>query len=196
MSELKKLKLGPDTVLHLLPHRRPFVFLDGVRAYGREPQTLLGFKHVSVNEPVFDGHFPGLSLWPGIYTIEGLGQTINALTVIIAIIEGFERHGKTEEDAVAALRELDRQRLGGRKGSADRDALVEHLGDPSTRIGLSGAVDMKLSEPVYAGCRIDYRVSLSRVLGNARRFDVLATVDEVPVAQGSMTSALPPTFTR
>ncbi len=193
MTELTRLRLGADTVTHLLPHRRPFLFVDGVTEFARGPRARLrAFKHVSVNEPVFEGHFPGLALWPGVYTIEGLGQTINALTVLGSIVEGFERHGRAEADALEALRGLERRhRLGAREPSEDERALVAHLGDPRDRFGFSGAVDVKLTEPVFAGVRLDYDVALSRAVGNALRFDVRATVEDRIVAQGTMTSALP-----
>jgi 3-hydroxyacyl-[acyl-carrier-protein] dehydratase len=190
------LKLGADTVMMLLPHRRPFLFLDGIDGFAREPQpTLTGFKQVSVNEPVFEGHFPGLSLWPGVYTIEGLGQAVNALLVILAIVQGFERHSLGESDALDALRAIDaRRRLGRRTPTEIEQKLVSQLGEPSDRVGLAGALDMKLIEPVFAGSTINYRVTLTHVMNNARRFDVLATVRDLPVARGTLTSALPAAF--
>ncbi len=196
MSELLPLKLGADTVTMLLPHRRPFLFLDGVRAFGRGPQpTLTGHKQVSVNEPVFDGHFPGLSLWPGVYTIEGLGQSVNVLLVLLAIVDGFERHGRTEADAIEALRNIDaRNKLRQRTPTAAELALIEHLGQPTDRVGLAGAIDVKFTEPVFAGSTIEYRVSLTHALASARRFEVVATVEDRPVAQGSITSAIPTAF--
>ncbi|MGE0791674.1 MAG: 3-hydroxyacyl-ACP dehydratase FabZ family protein [Sandaracinaceae bacterium] len=198
MSAATKLALGADAVTHLLPHRRPFLFLDGITTFSRlEPPTLTGFKHVSVNEPVFEGHFPGLSLWPGVYTIEGLGQAVNALLVLLAIVEGFERHGRSEQDALNALRNLDKRlKLAPRAVTEAERALVEHLGSPSDRVGLAGSIDVRLVEPVFAGSRIDYRVSLTHALANARRFDVVAEVDGRPVAQGAISSALPATFVR
>src|SRR5690606_32068568 len=98
MSELEPswtpLKPGADTVQMLLPHRRPFLLVDGTLAVALGPRPALrAFKNVSANEPVFDGHFPGLSLWPGVYTIEGLGQTTNLLDVTVALAQAFERHG-------------------------------------------------------------------------------------------------------
>lgn len=198
MSELGKLALGADTVTMLLPHRRPFLFLDGVDGFARAPRpTLTGHKQISINEPVFDGHFPGLSLWPGVYTIEGLGQSVNALLVLLAIVEGFERRGRTEREALDALGRIEaRHRLGRREPNDVERALIEHLGEPSDRVGLAGAIDVKLSEPVFAGSTLAYRVVLTHALSNARRFDVLATVDGRPVAQGSITSALPTAFPR
>ncbi|MEC7524070.1 MAG: hypothetical protein VYE22_29580 [Myxococcota bacterium] len=189
----RSLSLGADAVLALIPHRRPFVFLDGVEGFARAPKpTLSGHKQISVNEPVFAGHFPGMSLWPGVYTVEGMGQTINALLVVLAIIEGFEARGLTEDDALAALRNIDaRQRMGRRRLSELERELLEGLGPPAERVGLAGALDVKLIEPVYAGCTLRYRVTLDRALGSARRFAVEATVDGRPVARGAMTSALP-----
>lgn len=190
------LKLGADTIAHLIPHRRPFLFLDGIDGFERAPQpTLTGFKQVSSNEPVFEGHFPGLSLWPGVYTIEGMGQAVNALLVILAIVEGFERAGHTESDALEALRAIDaRSRLGGRPLTEAQRQVLAGLGSPADRVGLAGAIDVKLMEPVFAGATIAYRVTLTHALSNARRFDVLATVRERPVARGSLTSALPAAF--
>ena len=83
MQEWTKLALGADVVQMLLPHRRPFLLVDAIDAIVLGPRPMLcAHKMVSANEPVFEGHFPGLSLWPGVYTIEGLGQTTNLLNLI------------------------------------------------------------------------------------------------------------------
>ncbi len=185
------LKLGADAVLLLIPHRRPFVFLDGVDALDRETMTLVGHKQISVNEPVFEGHFPGLSLWPGVYTIEGMGQAINALHVILAIVEAFEHRGSTELEALEALRGIDRrQRLGRRAPTEVETELLAHLarGD---NVGFAGALDIKLEAPVFAGCTLSYRVTQTRSMGSIRRFDVSASVDGQRVARGTMTSTVP-----
>ena len=186
------LRLGADSVLMLIPHRRPFVFLDGVDAFAREPTpTLEAHKQISVNEPVFEGHFPGLSLWPGVYTIEGMGQTVNALVVLTTIIEGFEQRGASEADALEAMRAIDRRLKLGRQAPTDAEkALIEHL-DSRDRVGFAGALEIKLEAPVFAGCTLEYRVSLSRSMANIRRFDVSASVDGRRVARGTMTSTLP-----
>lgn len=193
---MSTLRLGADTVAHLIPHRRPFVFLDAITSFARAPQpTLGGLKQVSANEPVFEGHFPGLSLWPGVYTIEGMGQTVNALHVLLGIIEGVEQRGLTEADALDALRAIDkRARGGGRPPSELEQALLERLARPGSRVGFAGALEMKLLEPVYAGVTLSYRVTLTHVVANARRYDTEATVEGRVVARGTMTSAVPPGF--
>lgn len=187
------LRLGADTIAHLIPHRRPFLFVDGIEGFARSPQpTLTAFKAVSSNEPVFEGHFPGLSLWPGVYTIEGLGQSANALIVILGLIEAAERRGHSESDALDVLRAIDaRAKLGHRRVTDVEREVLSALGEPRSRVGLAGAIEVKLIEPVFAGEIISYRVSLSRVIANARRFDVEASVRDRPVARGTMTSAVP-----
>lgn len=187
------LRLGADTIQRLIPHRRPFLFLDGVDAIDLSSQpSLTGFKHVSANEPVFEGHFPGLSLWPGVYTIEGMGQTLNALHVILAIVRGAEAHGHAAEEVLDGLRAIDaRARLGTRAPSELERVLMTQLGEPKDRMGFAGALEMKLIEPVFAGATIRYEVRLTHELANARRYSVSASVRERPVARGTMTSAVP-----
>lgn len=190
------LRLGADTIAMLIPHRRPFLFLDAIDGVELSSQPkLTGFKHVSASEPVFEGHFPGLSLWPGVYTIEGLGQTSNALDIILAIVRGAEAEGFTREDALEALKAIEaRARLGGRPPSPLERGLLGRLGGPRQRMGFAGALDMKLIEPVFAGATLRYEVTLTHEIANARRYDVKATVKDRPVARGTLTSAVPPVF--
>ena len=194
---MTSLKLGADAVLLLIPHRRPFVFLDGTDEYEREPQpTLVGHKQISVNEPVFEGHFPGLSLWPGVYTIEGMGQAVNALLVLNAIVDEFERRGRSEAEALETLRAIDRRLRLGRRGPSETEReLLEHLGDPRARVGLAGALTIKLEEPVFAGSTISYRVSQTHRLSGTVRFDVEAEVGGRRVASGTLTSTVPGSVT-
>ncbi len=191
--EWTPLKLGADVVQMLLPHRRPFLFVDTTLAIARTPRpSLRAQKLVSASEPVFEGHFPGLALWPGVYTIEGLGQCTNLLNILVAFFEVFAERGGTDEDLFAALRGIDaRSRLGGRAPTEIETKLLEALGSPRSRIGYAGAIDVKLIEPVFAGAVIEYRVTLTHVLANAKRFDVEARVLDRPVARGTITSATP-----
>jgi 3-hydroxyacyl-[acyl-carrier-protein] dehydratase len=57
----------------LLPHRYPFLLVD--RVIEIVPgQKLIGYKNVSVNEPFFQGHFPGHPVMPGVLILEALAQ--------------------------------------------------------------------------------------------------------------------------
>ena len=187
----RSLRLGADAVAALLPHRAPFLMVDRVDDFDAAPRpTLRARRAISVNEPVFAGHFPGMMLWPGVYTIEGMGQACQLLVTWLAVSEGFARAGLTDDDAVAALRALDgRQRFRG-GDLMHVDVLRERLGEATSRIGVSAAVDVRLLEPVFAGDVVRFEVSLTHARDAVRRFDVRADVEGTPVARGSMTAAV------
>lgn len=191
MSELQ-LRLGADVVAALLPHRPPLLLVDGVERYASAPApTITARRAISVNEPVFEGHFPGMMLWPGVYTIEGMGQTCQLLLTWLAISEGFARAGLSDADALATLRSLDgRARLKGAATTASAAALEAHLGPAETRIGVSAAVDVRFFEPVFAGDVLRYQATLTHARDAVRRFDVQASVEGAPVARGTMTASL------
>ncbi len=192
-DEWTKLALGADVVQMLLPHRRPFLLVDGIDAIVLGPRPMLrAHKMVSANEPVLEGHFPGLSLWPGVYTIEGLGQTTNLLDLIGGLIEAAATEDVAPSAVLDALRGLERRaRPGSGKPSDDERRLIAALGAPTSRVGYAGAIDVKLIEPVFAGVVLEYRVTQTHVIANARRFDVEARVGDRPVARGTVTSATP-----
>lgn len=59
--------------MEILPHRYPILLID--RILELEPgKRALGYKNITNNEPVFNGHFPGNPLFPGVYMIEALAQ--------------------------------------------------------------------------------------------------------------------------
>ncbi len=60
-------------ILAALPHRYPFVLVDRVTETG--PEGTVGLKNVSINEPFFQGHFPGHPVMPGVLILEALAQT-------------------------------------------------------------------------------------------------------------------------
>jgi 3-hydroxyacyl-[acyl-carrier-protein] dehydratase len=63
----------------LLPHRYPFLLVD--RVLELEPhQRILAMKNVSVNEPFFQGHFPGHPVMPGVLVVEAMAQAGGLLT--------------------------------------------------------------------------------------------------------------------
>ena len=67
-------------VLKLLPHRYPFLLVDRIFDMDRDEKAI-GLKNVTINEPFFQGHFPGFPVMPGVLIIEGLAQTAGALCV-------------------------------------------------------------------------------------------------------------------
>ena len=66
-------------ILDLLPHRYPFLLVD--RVVELEPdKRVLAYKNVTINEPFFQGHFPGRPVMPGVLVIEALAQAGGLLT--------------------------------------------------------------------------------------------------------------------
>ncbi|HFU74524.1 MAG TPA: 3-hydroxyacyl-ACP dehydratase FabZ [Helicobacteraceae bacterium] len=57
----------------ILPHRYPFLLIDRVTDI-QKGETLIGFKNVSISENVFQGHFPGHPIYPGVMILEGMAQ--------------------------------------------------------------------------------------------------------------------------
>ncbi len=60
-------------ILRVLPHRYPFVMVDRILSVELE-NTIVGLKNVSINEPYFQGHFPGRPVMPGVLILEGMAQ--------------------------------------------------------------------------------------------------------------------------
>ncbi|QMT40325.1 3-hydroxyacyl-ACP dehydratase FabZ [Neisseria shayeganii] len=69
------------TLQQLLPHRYPFLLIDRVTAYEPE-KTLTAIKNVTINEPFFQGHFPGFPVMPGVLIIEALAQAAGTLAIL------------------------------------------------------------------------------------------------------------------
>jgi 3-hydroxyacyl-[acyl-carrier-protein] dehydratase len=77
-------------VMALLPHRYPFLMVD--RMVEMVPgERAIGLKNVTINEPHFQGHFPGEPIMPGVLLIEAMAQTAGALVVDSL---GDAMHGK------------------------------------------------------------------------------------------------------
>lgn len=73
MTEGKVENIDIQKILELLPHRYPFVMVDRILSLevGKE---VVGLKNVTINEPFFQGHFPGRPVMPGVLILEGMAQ--------------------------------------------------------------------------------------------------------------------------
>jgi len=67
-----KQSLSAQQILGLLPHRYPFLLIDRVLEISDE--KIVALKNVSINEPHFQGHFPGVPVMPGVLQIEAMAQ--------------------------------------------------------------------------------------------------------------------------
>src|ERR1700712_3876729 len=68
-------------ILKLLPHRYPFLLVDRIINIRGDSQGI-GIKNVTVNEPVFQGHFPERPVFPGVLVIEGMAQTAGVIGLL------------------------------------------------------------------------------------------------------------------
>ncbi len=74
-------------VQSILPHRYPFLLVDRVVEF--EPnQRAVGLKNVTINEPYFQGHFPGRPIFPGVLILEALAQLGGVLAIRSSSVDG------------------------------------------------------------------------------------------------------------
>jgi 3-hydroxyacyl-[acyl-carrier-protein] dehydratase len=72
------LNFDVNKIMELLPHRYPFLLVD--RVTNVEPgASLSAIKNVTVNEPFFQGHFPGQPIMPGVLILEAMAQATGLL---------------------------------------------------------------------------------------------------------------------
>ncbi len=87
-------------IMRLLPHRYPFLMVDRVIEFDGDRKAV-GIKNVSINEPFFQGHYPGQPIFPGVMILEALAQLSGIL-----LSRRLEHTGK-----VAVLLSMDRVKM-------------------------------------------------------------------------------------
>ena len=65
--------LGIEEIMKVLPHRYPFLLVDRIVEI-EERKRIVGLKNVTINEPFFQGHFPGQPIMPGVLIVEAMAQ--------------------------------------------------------------------------------------------------------------------------
>lgn len=101
-SEPKGISIDIMRIMQMIPHRYPILLIDrileiipGIRA--------VGLKNVTMNEPQFQGHFPGFPVMPGVLIIEAMAQT-----AAIVVVENL---GKDAEGKVVYFMSIDDARF-------------------------------------------------------------------------------------
>jgi len=80
MNDTLQLPIDVLQIQDLIPHRYPFLLVDRVIALDVEAKRIVAQKNVSINEPFFQGHFPGRPIMPGVLIIEALAQAGGVMT--------------------------------------------------------------------------------------------------------------------
>ena len=81
------LPVNVEQIQELLPHRYPFLLVDRVIELVPD-HSVVALKNVTINEPFFQGHFPGHPVMPGVLIIEAMAQAAGLLTQLSSRIKG------------------------------------------------------------------------------------------------------------
>jgi 3-hydroxyacyl-[acyl-carrier-protein] dehydratase len=81
------LPLNVEQIQQLLPHRYPFLLVDRVIELVPD-KSVVALKNVTINEPFFNGHFPGHPVMPGVLIVEAMAQAAGVLTQLSRRLKG------------------------------------------------------------------------------------------------------------
>ena len=105
------MELDVKQVMELLPHRYPFLLID--RVVGHEVgESLSAIKNVTINEPFFEGHFPGQPIMPGVLVLEAMAQATGLLACL--------KMGGAEDNRLYMLVGIDKARFRGQVVPGDQ----------------------------------------------------------------------------
>ena len=119
-------------IMDVIPHRYPFLLVDRILEV-EQGKRIVGIKNVTINEPFFQGHFPGHPIMPGVLIIEAMAQVGGML--LLGTIEDPETKGRVLH--VARQREVPPARAAGRPAPLRaRDAAESRANLPDEGRGL------------------------------------------------------------
>ena len=103
-------------IMQYLPHRYPFLLIDRVEEVV-PGEKVIALKNVTINEPFFQGHFPGVPVMPGVIILEAMGQAGGVLA--------YESLNEHRQDNLVFLTGIDKARF--RKPVVPGDQLIFEL---------------------------------------------------------------------
>lgn len=156
-----KVKINQSIIQLMLPHRYPFLLIDRVTEL--EPgQSAVGIKNVTVNEPYFQGHFPGEPIVPGVLLLESLAQ-------LTAVMYGAEALPPETDWAHITADSFSGLNLGGKVGY------------------LAEIRNVKYKATVHPGDQLELHATRKAQMGLLSQIEVFARVDGQVVVQGMIT---------
>lgn len=103
MTDTSQAGFNIDEIQQILPHRYPFALIDRVISYDLSSKTLHAIKNITMNEPVFMGHFPGNPIFPGVLLLEAMAQATGLL--------GFKMTQNVSENEIYLFAGIDNARF-------------------------------------------------------------------------------------
>lgn len=76
------LEMNIQKIMEVLPHRYPFLLVDRIEEVEVGVKAV-GYKNVTINEPFFQGHFPGHPIMPGVLIVEAMAQVGGAYVTVV-----------------------------------------------------------------------------------------------------------------
>ena len=127
------LRADIQLIQRILPHRYPFLLVDKVEEI-KGTESAVGYKNVTMNEPHFQGHFPGTPIMPGVTIVEAMAQTAG---VMVGTALGMQ-----DRDMLIYFMSIDKCKFRRKVGPGDvlRMDLKTLRGKPGSKIWKFGGV--------------------------------------------------------
>jgi len=94
-----------DQIMKILPHRYPILLVDRVEEIIKN-KTIVAYRNVTANEPIFSGHFPDHLIYPGVMILEGLAQAGSLL-----VFESMDDDKKSDKNMIPYFAGIDKAKF-------------------------------------------------------------------------------------
>lgn len=98
--------LNITQIQNILPHRYPFLLVDRITEL-EAGNSIVGYKNISISEPVFQGHFPDHPIYPGVMIIEGMAQAGG----VLAFESMSDEDQESNQDKVVYFMSIDKAKF-------------------------------------------------------------------------------------